>query len=130
MPLVVFHNIIIICHLSPNIYIIALFQLRAEFEARGEEERKKIEKEFTDRGDVARERGFLLSTSLSSFPNTRLILSAGEEQCTDMINMACESVQPDTESEEFCDEFFFFTGDLDEEERKRRKRLGLYVRRN
>ena len=58
------------------------------------------------------------------------IASLGEEQCTDMINMACESVQPDTESEEFCDEFFFFTGDLDEEERKRRKRLGLYVRRN
>ena len=55
---------------------------------------------------------------------------AGEEQCTDMINMACESVEPDTESEEFCDEFFFFTGDLDEEERKRRKALGLYVRRN
>ena len=54
----------------------------------------------------------------------------GEEQCTDMINMACESVEPDTESEEFCDEFFFFTGDLDEEERKRRKALGLYVRRN
>ena len=47
-----------------------------------------------------------------------------------MINMACESVQPDTEREEFCDEFFFFTGDLDEEERKRRRRLGLYVRRN
>ena len=47
-----------------------------------------------------------------------------------MINMACESVEPDTESEEVCDEFFFFTGDLDEEERKRRKALGLYVRRN
>ena len=58
------------------------------------------------------------------------MLFSGEEQCTDMINMACESVQPDTESEEFCDEFFFFTGDLDDEERKRRKRLGLYVRRN
>jgi len=67
-------------------------------------------KKIRDRGDAARERG--------------------EEQCTDMINMACESVEPDTESEEFCDEFFFFTGDLDEEERKRRKALGLYVRRN
>ena len=103
-----------------------IFQLRAEFEARGEEERKKIEKEFTDRGDVARERGFsfqLLSKYISR-------TFSGEEQCTDMINMACESVQPDTESEEFCDEFFFFTGDLDDEERKRRKRLGLYVRRN
>ena len=56
--------------------------------------------------------------------------SVSNQQLEDMINMACESVQPDTESEEFCDEFFFFTGDLDEEERKRRKRLGLYVRRN
>ena len=60
---VIICNIIIICPLSANI-----FQLRAEFEARGEEERKKIEKEFTDRGDVARERGFsfqLLSKYIS-----------------------------------------------------------------
>ena len=39
-------------------FITPTFVLRAEFEARGEEERKKIEKEFRDRGDVARERGF------------------------------------------------------------------------
>ena len=76
---------------------------RKEFEERGEEAMKTIESEFRERGRKLQERG--------------------EEQCTEMINMACEDVVEDTESEEFCDEFFFFTGDL--EERKRRKRLGL-----
>lgn len=81
-------------------------QIRKEFEERGEKERDNIEKEFRDRGERARERG--------------------EEQCTDMINMACENVTEGTESEDFCLEFLFFTGDIGEEERKRRRRrLGL-----
>lgn len=84
-------------------------EIRAEFEERGEEERKKIEEEFIARGEAVRDKG--------------------ESKCTEMINMACEDVVEGTESEEFCEEFFFFTADLTDEERKRRKRLGLYVRR-
>ena len=50
----------------------------------------------------------------------------GEQQCTEMINMACQDVVEGTESEDFCEEFFFFTGDLSDEERRRRKILGHY----
>jgi hypothetical protein len=53
----------------------------------------------------------------------------GKEQCTDMIDMACQDVVEGSESEEFCEEFFFFTNDLSEEELQRRKRLWLYTRR-
>merc|ERR1711892_1248916 len=83
--------------------------IRKEFEDRGEEEMKKIEAELRARGTKLRDRG--------------------EDQCTDMINMACQDVVEDTESEEFCEEFFFFTNDLSEDELRRRKRLGLYTRR-
>jgi len=83
--------------------------IRKEFEDRGEEEMKKIERELRARGTKLRDRG--------------------EEQCTDMINMACQDVVEGSESEEFCEEFFFFTNDLSEDELRRRKRLGLYTRR-
>jgi len=84
--------------------------IRKEFEKRGEEEMKKIEGELRARGNTLRD--------------------SGEEQCTEMINMACQDVVEGSESEEFCEEFFFFTGDLSEEELRRRKRLGLYSRRH
>ena len=83
--------------------------IRKEFEERGEEEMKKVEAELRARGTKLRDRG--------------------EEQCTEMINMACQDVVQGSESEEFCEEFFFFTNDLSEEELRRRKRLGLYTRR-
>ena len=44
--------------------------------------------------------------------------------------MACADVVKGSESEEFCEEFFFFTTELSEEELKRRKRLGLYTRKH
>ena len=40
-----------------------------------------------------------------------------------MITMACEDVVLGSESDEFCDEFFFFTSDLSEEEKLRLRRL-------
>ena len=83
--------------------------IRKEFEERGEQEMKKIEAELRARGVKLRD--------------------SGEEQCTDMINMACQDVVEGTESEEFCEEFFFFTNDLSEDEIRRRKRLGLFSRR-
>ena len=83
--------------------------IRKEFEKRGEEEMKKVEAELRARGVRLRDQG--------------------EEQCTEMINMACQDVVEGTESEEFCEEFFFFTSDLSEDEIRRRKRLGLYTRR-
>lgn len=58
----------------------------------------------------------------------RKLKEKGEEQCTDMINMACQNVIEGSESEEFCEEFFFFTTELSDEELRRRKRLGLYTR--
>jgi len=84
--------------------------IRKEFEKRGEEEMKKVEAELRARGVRLRDQG--------------------EEQCTEMINMACQDVVEGTESEEFCEEFFFFTSDLSEDEIRRRKRLGLYTRRH
>ena len=85
-------------------------EIRSEFEQRGEEEKKKVKAELEERGRKLKDRG--------------------EEQCTEMINQACADVVEGTESEEFCEEFFFFTTELTEEELKRRKRLGLYTRRH
>ena len=64
---------------------------------------KEIEAEFRDRG--------------------RKLQIRGEEQCTEMVTMACADVVEGSESQEFCEEFLFFTGDL--EKRKRRKRLNF-----
>ena len=58
-------------------FITPTFVLRAEFEARGEEERKKIEKEFRDRGDVARERGFYTFFNFFFFLILHLFLRGG-----------------------------------------------------
>ena len=79
--------------------------VRAGFEERGEEERKKIEQELIKRRSAARERG--------------------EAECPDMINMASTDVVEGTMSDEFCKEFFFFTANLENEERRKRKRIGL-----
>jgi hypothetical protein len=42
-----------------------------------------------------------------------------------MINISCQDVVAESESEEFCDEFFCFATELSEEELKQMKRLGL-----
>ena len=78
-------------------------QLRQEFEERGEKIKAEVEAEFREKGNKLRDEG--------------------EEQCTDMINMACEDVVLGSESDEFCDEFFFFTSDLSDEEKRRLRRL-------
>merc|ERR1712128_178341 len=45
-----------------------------------------------------------------------------EATCTEMISTACQNVTLGTDSDEFCEEFFFFTGDLE-----RRKREGRHL---
>ena len=47
----------------------------------------------------------------------------GEAMCTGMITTACQNVTLGSESDEFCEEFFFFTGELD---RKKRDGTHLY----
>ena len=78
-------------------------QLRQEFEERGEKIKEEVEQEFREKGNKLRDEG--------------------EDQCTEMINMACEDVVLGSESDEFCDEFFFFTSDLSDEEKLRLRRL-------
>ena len=92
--------------------------IRKEFEARGAELGEEIRKEFEERGEVEMKR---IESELRQ--RGRELQDRGEEQCTEMINMACGDVIEGTESEEFCEEFFFFTGDL--EKRKKRKLLRL-----
>ena len=41
----------------------------------------------------------------------------GEQQCTAMVRLACTGAVEDTESEEFCEEFLFFTEELDKKKR-------------
>ena len=62
-------------------------QIRKEFEKRGEEEMKKVEAELRARGNRLRDQG--------------------EDQCTEMINMACQDVVEGTESEDFVKNFSF-----------------------
>jgi len=92
--------------------------IRKEFEDRGAELEGTITKEFEDRGAIK-----MKEIEAEFIERGRKLQQRGEEQCTDMINMACEDVVEGTESEDFCEEFLFFTQDL--EKRKRRKRLGF-----
>lgn len=85
-------------------------EIRAEYEARGEQIRKEVEEELRDRGLKLKDEG--------------------EEQCTEMIEMACEDVVPNSESGDFCEEFFFFTSDLSDEEKRRLRRRIEYRRQN
>jgi len=80
--------------------------LRKEFEERGEKIKTEVEQEFRDKGNRLRDEG--------------------EDQCTEMINMACEDVIEGSESDDFCQEFFFFTSDLSDEEKRRLRRLRKY----
>ena len=122
-------------------------KIRREFELRGEVERKSVELELRKRGEVEgvaireefEERGRNLEAEIRKEFEERgeqiraeverelrekgvRLRDEGEEQCTEMITMACEEVVPGSESDEFCEEFFFFTGDLSDEEKKRLRR--------
>ena len=46
----------------------------------------------------------------------------GEQMCTEMITVACQNVTLGSASDEFCEEFFFFTAPLDDEDFRRLKR--------
>lgn len=46
----------------------------------------------------------------------------GEKMCTEMITVACQNVTLGSASDEFCEEFFFFTAPLDDEDFRRLKR--------
>ena len=42
--------------------------------------------------------------------------------CTEMITVACQNVTLGSASDDFCEEFFFFTAPLDDEDFRRLKR--------
>ena len=46
----------------------------------------------------------------------------GEKMCTEMITVACQNVTLGSASDDFCEEFFFFTAPLDDEDFRRLKR--------
>jgi len=92
-------------------------EILAEFEARGAELEKTITKEFEDRGaEVMKE----VEKELTE--RGRKLQLEGEDTCTDMITMACEDVIVGSESDEFCEEFLFFTDTIDKKKRKKRFR--------
>merc|ERR1711892_1250175 len=86
-----------------------------EFQARVAEEREKAEKVFDDRvaeGRAEAEKQFK-DASLKG-------QEEGEKMCTEMITVACQNVTLGSESDDFCEEFFFFTTELDDDELGRR----------
>merc|ERR1712117_356907 len=105
---------------------------------RGREEEEKITREFQLRGEMKnvtvkldlkiaegmrqyfdRFLQFREDLKQELIKKAEKILADGEAQCTEMIDMACEDIIPDSDSDEFCAEFTFFTNDLD----KRRRRF-------
>lgn len=96
---------------------------RAEaiFQKRVAEERAQAEKVFQDRvakGREEAEKAFREEKSKAEIE--------GEKRCTEMINIACQNVTVGSESDDFCEEFFFFTGDLDDGKRIKRQNHHLY----
>jgi len=86
-----------------------------EFQARVAEEREKAEKVFNDRvaeGRAEAEKQFREASRKGQ--------EEGEKMCTEMITVACQNVTLGSESDDFCEEFFFFTDALDDDELGRR----------
>ena len=51
----------------------------------------------------------------------------GEKMCTEMITVACQNVTLGSDSDEFCEEFFFFTTEIDDQGRRlKRQNHHLY----
>ena len=71
-----------------------------------EEEKAKAEKVFQDTVDAAQ--------------------VEGEKMCTEMITVACKNSTEFSTSEEFCEEFFFFTTAIDDVKRLKRQNNHLY----
>ena len=86
-----------------------------EFQARVAEEREKAEKVFNERvaeGRAEAERQFQEALRKGQ--------EEGEKMCTEMITVACQNVTLGSESDDFCEEFFFFTDAFDEDDLGRR----------
>merc|ERR1712062_73776 len=81
------------------------------------EERAKAEKVFQDTVDTEK------AKAENEF-NKRVKEGQieGEKMCTEMITVACQNVTLGSASDEFCEEFFFFTAPLDDEDFRRLKR--------
>ena len=77
------------------------------------EERAKAEKVFQDR--VAEERAKAEVEFNKRVAEGRI---EGEKMCTEMITVACQNVTLGSASDEFCEEFFFFTAPIDDDERR------------
>jgi len=91
------------------------------FQERVDEETAKAEKVFDDR--VAEGR----AEAEQQFKDASLkAQEEGEKMCTEMITVACQNVTLDSESDEFCEEFFFFTSELDDGRRLKRQNHHLY----
>ena len=50
----------------------------------------------------------------------------GEKMCTEMITVACQNVTEFSTSDDFCEEFFFFTTAIDDVKRLKRQNNHLY----
>ena len=50
----------------------------------------------------------------------------GEKMCSEMITVACKNVTIGSSSDEFCEEFFFFSTALDDVKRLKRRDDHLY----
>ena len=77
-----------------------------EFEEKVQEEKRKIKEEYVER--------------------RKILEKEGQDLCTDMIDMACKNVIEGSESDEFCEEFFCFTSELEDGARLKRQNHHLY----
>ena len=90
----------------------------ATFQDMVAEQRAEAEKVFQERIEEGR------AEAEKQFKEERLKGEReGERTCSEMISTACQNVTFGSDSDEFCEDFFFFTGDL---ERKKREGRHLY----
>ena len=90
-----------------------------DFQERVAEERAKAEVVFQER--VAEEKAKAEKLFNERVAEGRI---EGEKMCTEMITVACQNVTIGSASDEFCEEFFFFTDPLDK--RLKRQNDHLY----
>ena len=90
-----------------------------DFQERVAEERAKAEVVFQERVDEEKAKAEKLFNERVAEGRIE-----GEKMCTEMITVACQNVTIGSASDDFCEEFFFFTDPLDK--RLKRQNDHLY----
>lgn len=78
-------------------------EITAEFEERGEKEKKELMAMFEERGRIME-----IEANQTFTERAAKVKKEMTEKCTEMLNMACEDVEIDTESDDLCLDVDFF----------------------